>query len=140
MPTRLSQDNNRATGGQPVYDPVLNQLYLGNPADSAAGLYDHGLIAPSITTHCVASLAWQRPIGLNASGFNNPVIPPVVASGVVYYADGDASQVLVSMHEAASNSRASPQTRNPAFSLHPQLSMVRFLPGGFDYRLYAFGL
>ena len=80
--------------GIPAYDPGRRRLYLGSPSDSPDGTYTHGLIALDVGISCTASLAWQVPVGFNNIPDNNPVIPPTLANGVVYYADGDASQLL----------------------------------------------
>ena len=79
--------------GSPAYDPTRRRMFFGNPSDSA-DVYHHGLIAMNVRTDCSLALAWQSPVGLNGPNFNNPMIPPTVANGVVYYADGDASQLF----------------------------------------------
>ncbi len=82
--------------GIPVYDPVANQLYFGSPKTDNTGHYSHGLLAFKVQGDCTLSLAWQKAIGLdsidpNVAGAGNPVIPAVVANGVVYYSTGIAS-------------------------------------------------
>ncbi len=79
--------------GIPAFDPGRKRLFFGSPSD-AASVYKHGLIAMNLRSDCTAALAWQRQVGLNNVSYNNPAIPPTVANGVVYYADGDASQVF----------------------------------------------
>ena len=93
---QISGTQNTSQGdfvGIPAYDPDRQRLFFGNPSDFA-GLYKHGLIALSITPQCVGSLAWQVQVGLNNVTYNNPMIPPAVANGVVYYSSGDASRVF----------------------------------------------
>jgi hypothetical protein len=81
--------------GVPAYDPVNNQIYVGSTDDSAADPYRHGLLAFHVVADCLLSLSWQQTFGVtNLLDQNNPVIPPVVANGVVYYAAGDSSQVV----------------------------------------------
>ena len=81
--------------GLPAFDPASNQLYLGNPQDDAAGIYSHGLLAFQVTGSCTLSLAWQQTIGFDNSQVPyNPVIPPMVANGVVYYSTGSASSIF----------------------------------------------
>lgn len=88
--------------GLPAFDPVSQQLYLGNPKDDASGIYQHGLIAFGVANDCTLSLLWQQTVGLNATpGSDNPMIPPVVANGVVYYATGGASSVFA--YDSAGN-------------------------------------
>lgn len=80
--------------GLPAYDPVSQQLYLGNPADDISGRYPHGLLAFGVSNDCTLTLRWQQTIGFDASQVaNNPMIPPVTANGVVYYSTGSASSV-----------------------------------------------
>ena len=80
--------------GVPAYDPGRQRMFFGSPSDSADGTYTHGLIAMDVGASCTASLAWQAPVGLDNIPDDNPTIPPTVANGVVYYADGDASQLF----------------------------------------------
>lgn len=79
--------------GMPAFDPVLNQLYVASPSGSGT-LYKHGLIALSIGSNCSVNPTpvWQAQVGVNDFNFN-PAIPPVVANGVVYYADGIGNDV-----------------------------------------------
>ncbi len=80
--------------GLPAYDPVSQQLYLGNPKDDQFGQYRHGLLAFAVGPNCLLSLRWQQTIGFDSSQVvENPVIPPTVANGVVYFSTGSASQV-----------------------------------------------
>ena len=126
--------------GQPTYDPALNRLYLGSPADSSSGTYKHGLIALSVSSSCSFSLAWQQQIGLNVSGSDNPVIPPMIANGVVYYADGGASQVFA--FDAQSGKQLwtfTTDTKSGVFA-SPTVVNGQLFIAGFDHRLYAFGL
>lgn len=88
--------------GLPAYDPVSQQLYLGNPKDDPTGTYAHGLIAFGVASDCTLSLQWQQTVGLNAlAGHDNPMIPPMTANGVVYYATGLAGSVFA--FDAAGN-------------------------------------
>ena len=81
--------------GLPAYDPVLNQLYLGNPKDDTAGRYSHGLLAFQVMRDCTLSLAWQQTVGFDLAQLpENPVIPPMVANSVVYYSTGAASSIF----------------------------------------------
>lgn len=81
--------------GLPAYDPVSNHLYLGSPKDDVNGKYSHGLIAMQVLGDCSLSLAWQQKIGFDLSQVpENPVIPPTVANGVVYYAASTGSAVF----------------------------------------------
>lgn len=79
--------------GEPAYDPGRNRMFFGSPSDASA-TYKHGLIAMNEGANCQVSLAWQQQVGLNNVSYNNPVIPPTIANGVVYYADGDASRLF----------------------------------------------
>ena len=80
--------------GLPAFDPASNHLYLGNPLDDAAGRYSHGLLAFQVMGDCTLSLAWQQTVGFDLTQVpDNPVIPPMVANGVVYYSTGAASSI-----------------------------------------------
>ena len=78
--------------GIPAYDPTRNRMFLGNPSDSA--IYQHGLVALKMGANCQWGLAWQAQTGVNNSPDNNPMIPPTVANGVVYYSNGLGSQLF----------------------------------------------
>jgi len=81
--------------GLPAYDPVSQQLFLGNPKDDLSGSYPHGLLAFGVAADCTVSLQWHQTVGMNAvSGSDNPMIPPMVANGVIYYATGNANSVF----------------------------------------------
>lgn len=81
--------------GLPAFDPVSQQLYLGDPKDDLSGIYPHGLLAFGVAADCTLSLQWQQTVGMNAApNSDNPMIPPMVANGVVYYATGNASSVF----------------------------------------------
>lgn len=91
--TQIQQDGDFI--GLPAYDPVVNQMYLGNPKDDNTGTYSHGLLAFGVANDCSLTLQWQQTVGANAvPGTDSPVIPPVVANGIVYYATGGASSVF----------------------------------------------
>ena len=126
--------------GQPAFDPVLHRLFLGSPTDSSSGTYRHGLIALSVASSCSASLAWQQQVGLNTSGTNNPVIPPMAANGVVYYATGDSSQVFA-FDETSGKQLWSftTDTKSGVFA-SPTIVNGQVFIAGFDHKLYAFGL
>jgi outer membrane protein assembly factor BamB len=54
----------------------------------------HGILAFDVQPNCTLNLAWQQQVGFNAApGQENPVIAPVIANGIIYYAEGAASQV-----------------------------------------------
>ncbi len=77
----------------PAYDPVLNQVYVTSTDDSAAGPYQHGLLAFAVQSNCTLAVSWQQAVGVANIAGNNPTIAPTAANGVVYYADGIGSQV-----------------------------------------------
>lgn len=83
-------DNAGSLIGSPAYDPGRARLFVPNPADDGSGRFSHGLLAFDLRPDCTLALAWQAPAGLNAAE-ENPVVPPTVANGVVYYASGGGS-------------------------------------------------
>lgn len=80
--------------GDVSYDPALNQVYTGNTADDGVGIFNHGIIALAPQPDCTLGLAWQQSVGPNGGDNYPPVIPPMAANGVVYYATGDGSSVF----------------------------------------------
>lgn len=74
--------------GTPAYDPVTRQLLVANSSDTSN--YPHGLLAFDVTANCTLQLAWSQSVGVS-----DDVVPsPVIANGVVYYADGHGDQVF----------------------------------------------
>jgi outer membrane protein assembly factor BamB len=131
--------------GQPAFDPVLNQLYIVAPSDSPVGFNNHGLLALAVGSNCSISVAWQQPVGANATT-NNPAISPIVANGVVYYADGVASQVLA-LDATTGNILWSTDSLAPAdritggiFASPTVVNGQLFVAGGSDHKIHAFGL
>ena len=124
--------------GLPAYDPVTNAVYLGSPSDNAP--YVHGLVALSVNGNCRLSLAWNRRIGLNNVDFNNPMIPPTVAAGVVWYADGDDSKLAA--FEASSGERlwGSRKKIGGGIFTSPMVANGQVFVAAFNNVLYAFGL
>jgi outer membrane protein assembly factor BamB len=80
--------------GDVAYDSILNQVYTGNTADDGVGIFNHGIIALAPQPDCTLGLAWQQSVGPNGGDNYPPVIPPMAANGVVYYATGDGSSVF----------------------------------------------
>jgi hypothetical protein len=142
----ISQGN--ATGsdiGSPAYDPALRQLYIAAPSDSPTGFDKHGLIALAFNSTCTAaSVAWQQPVGRNSAS-NNPAIPPVVANGVVYYADGVASQVFAidaksgQILWSTDQLPAAERVKGGIFT-SPSVVNGQLFVAGYDHKLHAFGL
>ncbi len=125
--------------GLPAYDPVAQQLYLGNPKDDLSGTYPHGLLAFGVANDCTLSLQWQQTVGLNAlAGHDNPMIPPMVANGVVYYATGLASSVFA--FDAAGNYLwdSGQQVNGPVF-ISPTIVNGLLLVADYAGNLTAFG-
>jgi outer membrane protein assembly factor BamB len=142
----ISQGN--ATGsdiGLPAYDPALRQLYIAAPSDSPTGFNKHGLIALAFNSTCsAASVAWQQLVGKNSAS-NNPAIPPVVANGVVYYADGVASQVFAIDAKSGQilwSTDQLPAAERVTGGIFTSPSVVngQLFVAGYDHKLHAFGL
>ncbi|MGF6604181.1 outer membrane protein assembly factor BamB [Paraburkholderia sp. GAS448] len=130
--------------GLPAYDPVLRQLYIAVPRDSPTGFDKHGLVALAIGSTCSASVAWQQPVGKN-EGASNPAISPVVANGVVYYADGVASQVFAMDARSGQilwSTDSLPVGERPTGGILTSPTVVngQLFVAGFDHKLRAFGL
>jgi outer membrane protein assembly factor BamB len=129
--------------GLPAYDN--NKLYIVAPQDSPSGFNRHGLLALSVSSTCKFNLAWQQTVGSTAS-VHNPAISPVVANGVVYYADGIASQVFA-MDTSTGNilwstdSLPSADRVTGAILVSPTVVNGQLFVSGYgDHKLHAFGL
>jgi outer membrane protein assembly factor BamB len=137
----------RASGtniGLPAFDPVLKQLYIGSPSDSPTGFNKHGLLALAFNSTCTVSLAWQQPVGKNTIS-DNPSIPPIVANGVVYYADGIASQVFAVDAKSGQilwSTDNLPVAERPVGGVLTSPTVVngQLFVAGLDHILRAFGL
>jgi len=125
--------------GLPAYDPVSQQLYLGNPKDDQSGTYPHGLLAFGVANDCTLSLQWQQTIGTNATpGSDNPMIPPMVANGVIYYSTGNASSVFA--YDSAGNYLwDSGRQLTGGVLISPTIVNGLLLVAGYGGKLTAFG-
>jgi outer membrane protein assembly factor BamB len=143
MQTLILSQPSGDTIGLPAYDH--NQLYIVAPQDSPTNFNKHGLLALAISGACSVSLAWQQPVGSTAS-FNNPAISPIVANGVVYYADGIASQVYAMDAKSGQIQWSTdnlPSTDRVTGSILVSPTVVNgqlFVAGYGDHTLHAFGL
>jgi hypothetical protein len=137
----------RASGtniGLPAFDPVLNQLYMAAPSHSPTGFDNHGLLALGISGTCSVSLAWQQPVGKDSVS-DNPSISPVVANGVVYYADGISMQVFAVNAKSgqilwSTNNLPVAERPTSAILTSPTVVNGQLFVAGFDHKLRAFGL
>lgn len=127
--------------GLPAYDPVRRRIYLGSTTDSDNGMYRHGLLAFDIASKCTLSLAWQNPVDpLYNQPYDNPVISPVVANGVVYYADGLASRVYALDATTGTVLWNTGTPSDAGIFASPSVVDGQLYFGGMDGTLYAFGL
>jgi outer membrane protein assembly factor BamB len=130
--------------GLPAFDPVLNRIYLGNPVDSSSGIVRHGLVALSVQSDCSIAIAWNLPVGVNSAG-QNPSISPIVANGVVYYADGIGSEVFAVDAQsgaqlwATNNLPAADRVTGGIFT-SPTVVNGQFFVAGSDHKIHAYGL
>ncbi|MGF6478186.1 PQQ-binding-like beta-propeller repeat protein [Paraburkholderia sp. JPY419] len=131
--------------GLPVFDPVLNRLYVVSPGGSGSNnLYQHGVIALSIDSNCTVNPkpVWTAQVGLNQVAFN-PAIPPVAANGVVYYADGlgndfyalDAADGTILFHD-----QYTPAQNGEGNFASPMVVNGQVFVAGGDHVVHAYGL
>jgi len=130
--------------GLPAFDPALNRIYLANPVDSSTGLVQHGLVALSIQSDCSVAIAWNLPVGVNSAGAN-PAISPVVANGVVYYADGIGSEVFAVDAQSGSqlwstNNLPEADRVTGGIFTSPTVVNGQLFVAGFDHKIRAYGL
>lgn len=143
MQTLILSQPSGDTIGLPAYDH--NQLYIVAPQDSPTNFNKHGLLALSVSGTCSLGLAWQQPVGSTAP-FHNPAISPVVANGVVYYADGIASQVYAMDAKSGQilwSTDTLPSTDRVTGAILTSPTVVDgqlFVAGYGDHKLHAFGL
>src|SRR6202171_2552917 len=141
---QISQSTNHGTNvGLPAYDPKLNQLYIAAPTDSPTGFNNAGLLGLAISgaPACAVSRQWQqRKAGINRID-GNPAIPPIVANGVVYYADGVGSHVYA-LDAATGQIRWSTSKIQGGIFASPMVvnGQLYIAGGGSDHTLRAFGL
>ncbi|HEV3425430.1 MAG TPA: PQQ-binding-like beta-propeller repeat protein [Paraburkholderia sp.] len=141
----ISQPRDSGTNiGLPAYDPVLKQLYMAAPSHSPTGFDNHGLLALGISGTCSVSLAWQQPVGKDTVS-DNPAISPIVANGVVYYADGIANQVFAVDAKSGQilwSTDSLPVGERPTGPILTSPTVVngQLFVAGMDHKLRAFGL
>ena len=122
----------------------LAELVSASERPPADGFNKHGLLALAFSGTCTVSLAWQQPVGRDSIS-DNPAISPVVANGVVYYADGTASQVFAvdarngQILWSTDNLPAAERIAGGIFT-SPTVVNGQLFVAGFDHKLHAFGL
>lgn len=124
--------------GIPAYDPGTNAIYLGSPSDQPP--YHHGLVALAVGPHCRLSLLWNRRPGLDNVKFNNPMIPPTIAHGVVWYATGDGSRLAAFAAKDGARLWGSGRIIGGGIFTSPTVANGQVFVAAFDHILYAFGL
>jgi hypothetical protein len=123
--------------GMAAYDPQTEAIYLSNPKDSGTGPYLHGLVALSVTPACTLALKWQQTVGLN--GNLSQAVPPTVADGVVWLAEGNAGQVAA--FDAGTGAplwNSGTTIKPPSYAAPVVVNGQMFVAGGAT--MYAFGL
>ncbi|MCX5539351.1 PQQ-binding-like beta-propeller repeat protein [Paraburkholderia sp. CNPSo 3076] len=141
----ISQPRSSGTNiGLPAFDPVLNQLYMASPSHSFTGFDNHGLLALGFSGSCSINLTWQQPVGKDSVS-DNPAISPVAAKGVVYYADGIASQVFAMDAKSgqilwSTNSLPLPERPTGGILASPTVVNGQLFVAGMDHKIHAFGL
>jgi outer membrane protein assembly factor BamB len=139
-PMQILSISNGGSGGRfigmPSFDPVTNAVYVGNPLDSASGIYLHGLVALQADASCQLSLMWQQTVGEN--GNDSPSVTPDVANGVVYFSEGAAATMAA--FDAASGKMLwqSGRLGGPAVAAPFVANGTLFVAAGDT--VYAFGL
>jgi hypothetical protein len=71
--------------GVPAYSPRTRMLYVGTPVDSPDGVYQHGLLAFTVSVTCKLSLAWHATVG---SSLEQILATPSVAGGIAFFGGG----------------------------------------------------
>jgi outer membrane protein assembly factor BamB len=122
--------------GMPAFDPTTNAVYVGNPEDSVDATYLHGLIALQANASCQLSLLWQQTFGDN--GRSNPAVPPTIANGVLWFAEGLLDQLLAFDDANGTLLRSSGQLKGSTTGAPIVVNGQVFIQAG--EWVYAFGL
>jgi outer membrane protein assembly factor BamB len=72
--------------GVTAYSPATNLVYVGDPVGNST--FTHGLVALAPQPDCTLALAWQQTFGVVPAATSSDNDTPLVANGVVYFADG----------------------------------------------------
>lgn len=123
--------------GVTAYSPVTNLVYVGDPVGSAP--FTHGLVALAPQMDCTLSLAWQQTLGPGESSSVEDNDTPVVANGVVYFADGRNNEVYAFDAAGGTMLWNSANTIGAPVMAAPTVDGRLFI-GSWDGNLYAFGL
>ncbi len=122
--------------GLPAWSDKTHMLYVSNSSDSNSIETKHGLVALSVDANGKLRLAWQVAVGPNPG----LVSSPAVAGGVVYYGDGVGSQLLAFDAAKGTPLWSSGSTIAGGIFGAPMVVNGRVFVGGWNGKLYAFGL
>jgi outer membrane protein assembly factor BamB len=129
--------------GIPAFDPVLNQIYVNNPVDSANNQFKTGLVALSVTPAPTCAIVTHWNPGTGTSSGSNPSIPPVAANGVVYYGDGVGSvlrAVDAQNGQVLWTSNMTTDHITGGIFASPSVVNGQVFVAGFDHKIHAYGL
>jgi len=117
--------------GVAAYDPVTNQVFIGNGAAYAP--YPNGLLAFSVGADCQLTLTWKRRVA--SPGVTGT---PTVANGVVYWNEGSAGQTLA--FDAATGAYLWGSEASGTRWAGPIVANGRVIAMDADVGLHAYGL
>ncbi len=118
--------------GDPAWDGSTGTLYVSNSSASVG--FPNGMLAFGLDAGCRLTPRWQAQLGPAAS----VVSPPIVAAGVVYYADG-AGDTVYALDGATGSVLWSHQLPGPVFTRLTVTNGVLYA-SCWDGNLYAFSL
>lgn len=123
--------------GVTAYSPIANLVYVGDPSGNTA--FTHGLVALAPQGDCTLALAWQNAVGTATPLTSDDNDTPVVANGVVYFADG-RNDTLYAFDAATGQMLWSSGAAIGAPVMGAPTVDGRVFVGAWDNNLYAFGL
>ncbi len=133
---QVANVNDWEFNGVPAWSEKTHMLYVSNSSNSNSAETRHGMVAFSVDAKGKLHLAWQRTVGPNPG----LVSTPVVAGGVVYYGDGIGSQLLAFDATNGTLLWSSGSTIQGGIFGAPMVVNGRVFVGGWNGKLYAFGL
>lgn len=123
--------------GVTAYSPVTNLVYVGDPVGNST--FTHGLVALAPQSDCTLALAWQQTLGLAPAASSSDNDTPLVANGVVYFADGRNNTVVALNAQSGQVLWTSGNTIGAPVMGAPVVD-GRLFAGSWNGVLYAFGL
>jgi outer membrane protein assembly factor BamB len=122
--------------GVAAYSPDLNMVFVSNPTGIPNGYYVNGMVGYRINSACAFTKVWNTPAG--HKGY--VVGTPLVANGVVYYADGGNDHVHAFDARTGEELWNSGTDVNAPMYTEPLVVNGKLYMGAYDDKLHAWGI